>query len=150
MFVVGFCGDHGTAAADRFSIEIGIALIDAGCHESTRDPANCSTRSATCDGADRGCNEPASSDHGPHARDGQHAQAGQYTRRAARDTADSSTGARTWAGIRRRYRFLASINIIGNEANISSRDARGFEIANRLSGIFESIEYSRDWSCGHD
>ena len=150
MFVVGLCGNHRSAAADRFGIEVGIALVDTGCHEGTGDPAHCGAGSAARDGTDCCCNEPTSGHHRTYTRDGQHAQAGKSTSRAAGDAADSSARPCTWAGIRCRYRFLGAIDVISDEADISSWDTRGFKIANRLRGIVKAIEYSRNWSCGHD
>jgi hypothetical protein len=44
---------------------------------------------------------------------------------------------------------LVAVDVISDEADISSRDTGGFKIADRLRGILKAIEYSRNWSCGH-
>jgi hypothetical protein len=150
MFVVGLCGNHRSTAANRFGIEVGIALVDTGCHESTRDPAHRSAGSAPGYGSYRCCNEPTGRYHRPHTWNGQHPQAGKNPGCAASDTADSSTRAGTRAGIRCRYGFSGSIDVISDETDISSWDTRGFKVPDRLRGIVKAIEYSRNGSCGHD
>jgi hypothetical protein len=150
MLIVGLCGYYASAAADRFSIEIGIVRIDAGGYEGTGDPAYRSTGGATSDGSCRRCDEPARGNNGAHTRNRQHTQAGKNAGSATSNTTDRGACPGTGTGIRGRYRFTAPVDIVRDKADIPGGDTAGFEIANRSHRIVEPIEYASDCPCGHD
>ena len=133
--------DDRAAPAQRFGIDMGLLIVDAGAHEQP-DEAACSR--AGCDSGSRG-RKPSGRNHRPKARNGDHTEAGEEPRAAAEGSAYGRARAGSGDGIVRRsegndMRIAGSIR---NDADVPVGDAGILEPPDCRRGIVVVIEKSR-------